>query len=527
MEQSKWYRRRWIALIFLNISLLVIALDNTVLNLALPSIAEELGARASDLQWIVDVYVLVFAGLLLTSGSIGDHIGRKRTLQLGLIVFALFSLGAALSTSTGMLMVMRGFMGIGGALIMPSTLSTLTATFRDNKERAQAIAIWAATFGLGVGIGPLIGGWLLNNFSWSSVFYINLPVVAVGLIGGYFFIQNSKAEHARRLDIPGALLSIAGLFALVYGIIEAGMNGWTAPRVLVSFGGAAVLLTAFGIVENRSKHPMLRMVFFKNPSFTGANIALTLVFFGMFGSFFFLGQYLQSVLGYTPMQAGVRLLPNAMVMSITAANSSRIARRLGTKVTVALGTMLTGSGFLYFAIIADINTPYAAIIIGMCITALGMGLTMSPATNSIMGSIPVEEAGVGSAMNDTTRQIGGALGVAVLGTLMNSGYLQQINAVQWPAQAPPQLIDAVRSGIQGAHIAALTTSNLQISQLIIDKADHAFVYGMTHGLTIGAIILATASIVTLIILPQKVRPYQRDIPVSGEGEGKRGVRASK
>ena len=518
MEQSDWYKKRWIGLIFLNISLLVIALDNTVLNLALPSIANDLGAHASDLQWIVDVYVLVFAGLLLTSGSLGDHIGRKRTLQLGLIIFALFSLGAALSTSTGMLMVMRSCMGIGGALIMPSTLSTLTATFRDNKERAQAIAIWAATFGMGVGIGPLIGGWLLSNFGWSSVFYINLPVVAIGLIGGYFFIRDSKAEHARKLDIPGALLSIAGLFALVYGIIEAGMNGWTAPQVLWAFGGAAILLTAFAILENKSQHPMLRMVFFKNPSFTGANIALTLVFFGMMGSFFFLGQYLQSVLGYSPLESGVRLLPNAVVLAVTAANSSRVARVLGTKFTVALGIALTGSGFLYLSLIADVNTSYAAIVTGMCITGLGMGLTMSPATNSIMGSIPVEEAGIGSAMNDTTRQIGGALGVAVLGTLMNSGYLRQINAVQWPTQAPPQLIDAVRGGIQGAHIAAQNAPNPQIAQMIASQADQAFVYGMRHGLMVAAIIMATASIVTLIILPQKVRHYQRESPVAGEGK---------
>lgn len=516
MEQSKWYTRRWIALVFLNISLLVIALDNTVLNLALPSIARDLGAHASDLQWIVDVYVLVFAGLLLTSGSIGDHIGRKRTLQLGLIVFAIFSLGAALSTSTAMLMLMRGCMGIGGALIMPSTLSTLTATFRDNKERAQAIAIWSATFGLGIGIGPLVGGWLLNHFNWSSVFYINLPVAAIGLIGGYFFIQNSKSEHARRLDIPGALLSIAGLFALVYGIIAAGMDGWTAPHVLLAFGGAVVLLTVFAIVENRSKHAMLRLVFFENPSFTGANIALTLVFFGMMGSFFFLGQYLQSVLGYTPLQSGVRLLPNAVVLAVTAANSSRIARWLGTKFTVALGILLTGSGFLYFARIADVDTSYLAVLIGMCITGLGMGLTMSPATNSIMGSIPVEEAGIGSAMNDTTRQVGGALGVAVLGTLMNSGYIQQVNATQWPAQVPPHLVEAVSNGIQGAHLVAQSVPDPRISALIIDKANYAFVFGMKHGLTVAAIIMAIASVATLIILPQKVRPFERKVPLAGE-----------
>jgi EmrB/QacA subfamily drug resistance transporter len=512
VEQSKWYRRRWIALIFLNISLLVIALDNTVLNLALPSIARDLGSRASDLQWIVDVYILVFAGLLLTSGSIGDHIGRKRTLQVGLIIFALFSVGAALSTSTAMLIGMRAMKGIGGALIMPSTLSTLTATFRDNKERAQAIAIWSATFGLGLGIGPLVGGWLLDHYSWSSVFYINLPVMAVGLIGGYVFIHDSKAEHARKLDVPGALLSIAGLFALVYGIIQAGMDGWTAPQVLAAFGAAALLLTAFGIVENKVKQPMLRLAFFKNLSFTGANIALTLVFFGMMGSFFFLGQYLQSVLGYSPLEAGIRLLPNALVSAVTAANSSRIARRIGTKYTVALGILLTGAGFLYFAIIADVNTAYSSIVIGMCVTAMGMGLTMSPATNSVMGSIPVAEAGGGSAMNDTTRQIGGALGVAVLGTLMNAGYLSQVNAIQWPPQTPPQLISVVSSSIQGAHVAAQSIPNPQLSQLIISKANEAFVYGMRQGLIVTAIILGTAAIATLIILPNNVRHYHEEIP---------------
>src|SRR5512137_180843 len=244
IEQTKWHKRRWIALAFLGFSLLVISLDTTVVNLALPSISEELGSDLSGLQWIVSSYTLVFASSLLTLGSIGDRIGRKKMLQIGLIGFGLFSLGGALSNSTGMLIGMRAAMGLAGAAMMPSTLSILTATFRDPKERAQAIAMWAAVFGLGAGIGPLVGGYLLEHFAWEAVFYINLPIVVIGLIGGYFFIQDSRDEHPRKVDLLGSLLSIAGLFALVYGIIEAGQTSWTQDKVLYSFGAAAVLLAA-------------------------------------------------------------------------------------------------------------------------------------------------------------------------------------------------------------------------------------------------------------------------------------------
>ena len=234
-EQAKWHKRRWVALAFLGFSLLVISLDTTVVNLALPSISKELGSSSSGLQWIVDAYILVFASSLLTLGSIGDRIGRKKTLQIGLIAFGLFSLVGALSTSTGMLIGMRAMMGLAGAAMMPSTLSILTATFRNPKERAQAIAMWAAVFALGSGIGPLVGGYLLEHFQWEAVFYINIPIVAIGLIGGYFFIQDSRDEHPRKVDIVGSLLSIAGLFALVYGIIEAGQTSWTDPVVLYCF----------------------------------------------------------------------------------------------------------------------------------------------------------------------------------------------------------------------------------------------------------------------------------------------------
>ncbi len=507
LEQTKGYRQRWIALAFMGISLLVISLDNTVLNMALPSISKDLGSNSSQLQWIVDAYVLSIAGLLLTLGYLGDRLGRKPMLMVGLGVFALFSLGAALSNSTGMLIAMRALMGIGAATILPATLSILTATFREPKERATAIALWAAVFSLGMGIGPLVGGYLLNNFHWSSVFYINLPIVAIGLVGAGIFIQNSKTENPRKLDIPGAVLSIAGFFALVYAIIQAGNDGWTEPHVLWAFGGAVVLLAAFCIWEMRYKNAMLPLHFFKNWSFSGATIALTLVMFGLMGAFFFLGQFLQSVQGYSPLDAGIRLLPMAAVSFVSAIVSAFIARLIGTKITVALGILIAAFGFYYFYLVAAVDISYGLFVIPMCLTALGIGLVMAPATNSIMGSIPVDQSGVGSALNNTTRQIGGALGVAVLGTILNSTYISEINAVPWPAQLPTQALDGIRGSIQGAHMVAQSVPSPQLSQLIINQSNQAFTSGSRQALLVAAIIMAVTAVLTLFVLPTKVRPY--------------------
>jgi EmrB/QacA subfamily drug resistance transporter len=508
MEQSKAYRQRWIALGFMGVALLIISLDNTVLNLALPSIAKSLGSSGSQLQWIVDAYVLSIAGLLLTIGYLGDRLGRKPTLLVGMVIFAAFSLGAALSNSNGMLIAMRALMGIGAATIMPATLSILTATFREPRERATAIAFWAATFSLGMGIGPLVGGWLLEHYHWSSVFYINIPVVAVGLIGGGIFIENSKSANPRKLDLPGALLSIAGLFMLVYAIIQAGKDGWTEPHVLYYFGGAVVLLVGFIIWEFKYKNSMLPLNFFKNMSFSGANIALTLVHFGLMGAFFFLGQFLQSVQGYSPFQAGVRLLPMAAVSFVSAAVSAQIARFIGTKFTVALGIIIAAVGFYYFASIAAVDVSYGSFVIAMCIVSLGIGFTMAPSTNSVMGSVPVDQSGIGSAVNSTVRQIGGALGVAVLGTILNSTYISRINAVAWPPQLPAQAIDTIRGSIQGANAVAqnVQSQSPQLAQLITDTAHKAFTSGSEHALVVAAIIMAITAVATLFILPSKVRP---------------------
>jgi len=506
--ESKAYRQRWIALAFLGISLLIISLDNTVLNVALPSIAKDLGSSASGLQWVVDAYVLVFASLLLTMGTISDRIGRKRVLQGGLVLFGIGSLAAALSTSSGMLIGCRAFQGIGAATIMPSTLSILTATFRDPAERPKAIAIWAGIFSLGMGIGPVIAGFLLNHFHWSSVFFINLPVVAIALIGGHLFMEDSRDETAPRPDIPGVILSIAGLFALVYGIIKAGEKSWTTNDVLWSMMIGVALLAIFAWWEKRTKTPMLPLAFFKNMSFTGANIALTLVMFSMFGSMFFMSQYFQSVQGYTPLQAGLRILPMAPISMVTAINSARVASRIGTKMTVSLGIFMAAIGMFYLSIIAEVNTAYWGVLIGMAITSAGMGTAMSPATNSIMGSLPVRKAGVGSAMNDTTRQVGGALGVAILGTIMNTTYLHTVGKLSHnPGVAlPGPVLDAVRSSIQSAHIVAQRIPDAALSQKIADTANKGFVSGMADAFLVASIIMLVASLVTLVILPSQVRP---------------------
>jgi EmrB/QacA subfamily drug resistance transporter len=515
LENLPGYKTRWLGLLFIGISLIVISLDNTILNVAIPSISRSLEATASDLQWIIDAYVLVFASLLLTMGALSDRFGRKRMLQFGLIMFGLGSLAAGLSTTTAMLIASRAFLGIGGAVIMPSTLSIISASF-PTKERPQAFAIWAGVFGLGVGIGPIVGGWLLQYFEWNAVFFVNLPVVVVAVVGGAFALGESKDEHAPKIDFLGVLLSITGLVALVYAIISAGEAGWAAPQVLGAFAAAFALLGAFAWWESRYPDAMLPMHFFKNMSFTGANIAMVMVMFSMFGAVFFLSQYFQSVLGYSAFESGIRQLPLALTLMVVSTSSARIAQRLGTKITVTLGITIAATGMFLMSRFFAVDTPYINIVPIMVFFASGMGLTFSPATNSIMQSVPVSKAGIGSAMNDTTRQLGGALGVAILGSLMNRSYLQEISALKALAEEYPlipqeqfdQFYEIVSRSIQGAHIVVANMPAFvpqEVKDTIITTANHAFVSGMTEAMTIGSIIMFGAALFAFVTLPAQVQ----------------------
>lgn len=505
-------QNRWKAFLFVGISLLVISLDNTILNVALPSIANDLGASANQLQWIVDAYVLVFAALLLTMGSLGDRLGRKRILQVGLLWFGVGSLGAALAPNTTVLIVTRAFLGVGAAMIMPATLSLITATFLDKKERAKAIALWAAVFALGTGIGPFLGGALLIPFTWHAVFLVNLPVVTVALLGGQKFIAESKDEQIKGLDVPGVLLSIAGLFALVYGIIEAGVAGWTATNVLAAFGAAAVLLGVFLWWEWRTTDAMLPLEFFRNPSFSSANLALTLLMFSLASTVFFLTQYFQSVQGYTPLEAGLRIFPLSLLLTIAAGMSSRLSGRLGVKRSVGLGLALAAIGLLGVSLLATETAAYTILFPVLATYAIGMGLAMPPATDSVMASVPVSKAGVGSAMNDTTRQLGSALGVAVLGTMLNVVYLDQVAALQ--DVLPANTYALVQSSIQSAQAVGGTA---------VAIANEAFVAGMDQALLIGAIILGLATVLTFAFLPSipkrsqvKMAVEQRPLAMPGD-----------
>jgi EmrB/QacA subfamily drug resistance transporter len=514
---EKAYERRWWILGVLCLSLLIIVVDNSILNVALPTLARPesqggLDATNSQLQWMVDSYVLVFAGLLLTAGSLGDRFGRRGGLQTGLVIFGLGSLLSAMASSPGQLIATRAVMGIGGAFIMPATLSLITNIF-EGAERGRAIAIWAGVAGLAVAIGPLTGGFLLEHFYWGSVFLVNLPIVAFALVAGVLIMPTSKDPSAPKLDLVGAGLSITGLVALVYGVIEAPSEGWTDSTILAAFGGAAVLLTAFLLWERRSSHPMLDLNFFKNPRFTTASASVTVLFFTLFGVIFLLTQYFQFVLGYSPLQAGIRLLPMALTMMVVAPLSARIVERIGTKVVVATGLLLVAVGVLSLVQL-DVATGYENIFWRLIVLAVGMGLTMAPATESIMGSLPLAKAGVGSAVNDTTRQVGGALGVAIIGSVLASTYGTQVG----DAVAGQPLPSGVANEAQNSLGFALETAGRlggPAGDALATTARTAFVDGMHQGFVLAAVVAFVGAIVALVWLPARARR------ATGGGEAER------
>jgi MFS transporter, DHA2 family, multidrug resistance protein len=462
-----------------------------------------LHTTASELQWMVDAYVLVFAGLLLTMGAVGDRFGRKRILNLGLGVFVAASIAAAWASSPAVLIGTRALLGIGAAMIFPATLSIVTAIFPP-AERGRAIGAWAGMAGLGVVLGPVVGGWLLEHYWWGSVFLINVPIVAVVLLAGWLLLPESKDPAATPLDLVGAVLSTGGVAALVYGLIEAPDNGWTDPVTLAAFGATAVLLAAFVAWERYTPHPMLQMRFFRNPRFTAASIASTLAFFSVFGTLFLLTQHLQFVLGYTPLQAGLRIMPIATLV-IGAPLGARLAERLGTKVTVVVGFTVAALG-LWLVAGTDVGDGYAPIAWALGVLGFGMGIAMAPATDAIMGSLPAAKAGIGSAMNTTTRQVGGALGVAVLGSVLTSAYRDQLA----PALAglPDQAATAAREQV-GAALAAASQLGSAGGELA-QAARAAFVDAMGTAALVGAAVALLGAAVALAFLPARPRAEAAD-----------------
>jgi EmrB/QacA subfamily drug resistance transporter len=496
------HRRRWLTLLVLCISLVVIGLDNTILNIAVPTLARDLHASTSQLQWIVDAYTLVFAGLLLTCGALGDRFGRYKGLALGLTIFGVGSAASAFSGSAGFLIATRAFTGVGAAFVMPATLSLISNIFTDAAERTKAIGIWAGVSALGVGLGPVTGGFLLTHFWWGSVFLVNVPIVALGLVGGWCLVPDSRDPSAPKLDPIGALLSIAGLAVVLFAIIEAPSHGWASTSTLAAFAIGVAILAGFGYWELHHPSPMLQVRLFSDPRFTIANAAMVLNFFTLLGSLFLLSQYLQSVLGYDAFKSGATLIPYAAMIMIAAPSSSRMVRRFGNRYVVALGLSLIAVAMVLVAFLPVGASQLHVIGITM-LMGLGVGNVMAPATDSIMWSLPPEKAGVGSAMNDTTRQMGGALGVAVLGSMLSSNYTRLVTAAANTHHIPASLQGAIQSNIGQAVAIANSSRDGAQSAVILSIARHSFVSALHVAALLGAAIVIIAAVGVLTWLPAR------------------------
>jgi EmrB/QacA subfamily drug resistance transporter len=483
-------RRRWSALGVLCLSLLAIVIDNTIVNVALPTLVHDLDADVSQLQWVVDAYTLVFAALLLLAGALGDRFGRRRTLLGGLALFGIASGCAAYAGNVDGLIVARAVMGAGAAFIMPATLSLLTSIFTDARERAMAIGIWAATAGLGVALGPVVGGVLLNHFWWGSIFIVNVPLTAIAVVAGSRLIPESRDPVARRLDWTGAALSGAGLVALVWAVIEAPSRGWTSGPVLGAGALATIMLAAFVVWQRRVEEPLLDVRLFRDARFTAASGTIMVLFFALFGFLFLSTQYLQFILGYGPSAAGVRVLPYAGAMILSAIVSSQLVARFGTKGVVTIGMALFSAGLAIAATVTT-STGYGRLAVALVFMGLGMGLAGAPATESIMSSLPPARANIGSAVNDTTRELGGALGVAIVGSIMSSLYTTKLtDALGHDVPA------AARESI-GAAVQAGSTLRPEVA----DAAREAFVHAMSRASLVVAVVAALGAVIAWRSLP--------------------------
>lgn len=414
------YHRRWLILGTLCISLVMIVVAVSSLNIAIPDIQSSLGASGTELQWIIDSYALVFAGALLPAGALGDRFGRKGALQLGLVIFGVAVLVASMADDPAHLIAARAFMGIGAGFVMPSTLSILMTSFPFH-ERPKAIAIWAGFAGVGGALGPISSGLLLGHFWWGSVFFINVPLVALLLLLSAPILPSSKDPHGHPLDPIGALLAVGGLVSLVFGVIEGPHRGWLNPVTIGAFVASVVLLVGFVRFELRKRNPMLDPRLFRLPGFGAGSATVTLAFFSMFGMFFLLTQYLQFVKGYSPLAAGVRVLPSAVAMMAMAPRSPKLIGRFGVRRVLRTGFYSCAVGFLLLATATE-SSPDLLVVVALLATGSGMALMMPGASQHIVGSLPLSKAGVGSAVNDVTREVGGALGIAVAGSIVATAY---------------------------------------------------------------------------------------------------------
>ncbi len=478
----------------------MVVVDNTIVNVALPTLSTELEASTSSLQWIVDAYTLVFSALLLAFGYFGDRNGRRLALQLGLVVFALTSVLAALSQSAEQLIGARAFMGVGAALIFPATLAIIINVFTDVRERALAIGIWSGVTGLAVAAGPVTGGLLLEHFWWGSIFLVNVPIAALALLAGRVLVPDSSDPRPGRLDRVGLLMSVSAVGLGVWAIIEGPHRGWTSATVVIAGLSAIAILASFVVYESRIAHPLLDVRLFRNPRFSAASIAIASAFFGLFGFIFLITQYLQLMQGYSPLEAGVRTVPFTVVTGVFSPLSIALMHRFGSKLVVASGLALMSAGFLLASTLSADSAYLGGVLASMVVMAAGLGLTTSPATEAIMGALPQDKAGVGSAVNDTTRELGGTLGVAIVGSVFASLYGPQL--VDGLAGFPEQVIAIAEESMGAAVVVAEQAPN---GAQILAAAQDAFMSGFAAGSLVAAAATALGAVLALLWLPARAR----------------------
>jgi EmrB/QacA subfamily drug resistance transporter len=496
MPPSAAHRNRWKILAVLSLSLVIIGLDNTVMNVALPSIQTELGVSGSTLQWIVDAYLLAFAGLLLAAGNLGDRHGRKRALQAGLLLFALASVGGAFASSGGQLIAARAAMGIGAALIMPATLSTIMHVF-PQEERGKAMGVWAGMAAIGVGLGPLIGGSVIELFSWPAVFWINVPVTLTALLLGLRLVPESRDPNPGALDTPGLLLSIAGLVSLVWAVIEAPHRGWTDQLVLAGFAAALLFGSLFVYRQLHAESPLLDMGLFERPAFSLGSLAISSAFFALFGLIFLTTQYLQDVQGRSPINTGLVMLPLAFGLVVGSGSSHKVTRKLGTPTQVA-GALTTVALVIASVALWQPHSPTWLLALFFFVGPLAMGNVMAPSTVAVMSAVPEAKAGVGSAMNDVNRQVAGALGVAVVGSVSSSLYSSKMQpaTAALPHAAAHTATDSVGGAAAvAAHLPAHAADALTAA------AHAAFTDAIGVALLIGTGVMLAAAVLVKRYLP--------------------------
>jgi len=494
---------RWLILPVLCLSVFLVVVDNTIVNVALPSLSRDLGASTSSLQWIVDAYSLAFAGLLLAGGGIGDRFGRKRVMQIGLVAFGAFSLLASISHTTNSLIAARALMGVAAAFIFPATLAILTSIFEDPSERQKALGIWGATSGLAVAFGPITGGALLEHYWYGSVFLINIPLVAVTLLGGQLLIPNVSYQRPGSFDTRGVLVSTAGVTLLVLAIIEGPDWGWTAPGTLLCFGVAFALLAAFTLLELRTAEPLLDVRVFKIPRFSSGAVSVAVAFFTLFGFIFLITQYFQFVKGYSTLSAGVHTLPFAVVAAIFTPLGAVAALKIGSRTVVCVGLLLMGSGLVVAGLTSTPTTPFwGPIIAAEILLSLGLSLITAPATEAVMGSLRADQVGAGAAVNNTTRELGGTLGVAVFGSVFASAYGPKIASVFGALPIPAAAGHAAQTSVAAA-LSVAERAPVALQPHLVAAANSAFEAGLRLSCLSGAVVTVLGALVAARFLPAK------------------------